>query len=46
MARRAAGRTAAGRIKKGYRLTRSGVVKTRKKRSTRRRRRSRGLFGL
>jgi len=34
-----AGRTASGRIKKGYRLTKSGVRKAAKKKTTRRKRR-------
>jgi len=35
----AKGRTASGRIKKGYKLTRRGVVKAKRKRRTSRRRR-------
>jgi hypothetical protein len=36
----AKGRTASGRIKKGYRLTKRGVVKAKKKTTRRRKRRS------
>ena len=35
----AKGRTASGRVKKGYRITRHGVVKAKAKRKTKRRRR-------
>ena len=37
----AKGRTASGRIKKGYKLTRRGVVKAKKKATRTRRKRSR-----